>query len=82
MVVDVTNLNAMHEIKEPQILFNVAMNDISLESFSPYDVTPDGQRFLVNIPETPEPLLFIQGLEKLMQKGEIFEPKSGYVSLA
>ena len=36
--------------------------------FSPYDVSPDGQRFLLNIAEAPQPLLFITGIDRLMTK--------------
>jgi len=48
----------------------VDLNDISADMFSPYDVTPDGQRFLVNMPEPPEPLTFIQGLDALLKKSQ------------
>jgi hypothetical protein len=42
------------------------LNDITADWFAPYDVTPDGQRFLLNIPDRPEPLMFLQGLEALV----------------
>lgn len=47
----------------PKQLFRIPLNDITRGFTSPYDVTPDGQRFLLNIPEAPEPLLYISGLE-------------------
>ena len=31
-------------------------------------VTPDGQRFLLNIPDQSQPLLFVQGWERLVQE--------------
>ena len=68
VVVRVTRFGEELKASEPQILFKVAINDIA-SGLSPYDVTPDGQRFLVNVLETPEPLLLIQGLEELLKKG-------------
>jgi hypothetical protein len=70
MVVSVSNLSGTPKIGEPQPLFKVSINDIAADNFSPYDVTPDGQRFLVNMLEPPEPLLYIQGIEELLQKGQ------------
>jgi hypothetical protein len=46
----------------------LTINDIAAEISYPYDVTPDGQRFLVNVPEPPEPLLFIQGFDEFLKK--------------
>ena len=51
-------------MSEPRSLFKMTFNDIAVTLASPYDVHPDGQRFLVN---TPEPLLFVQGLEALLK---------------
>jgi hypothetical protein len=70
MVVSVSNLRGAPKIGEPQRLFKVSMNDIGADNFSPYDVAPDGQRFLVNVLEPPEPLLFIQGIEELLKKDQ------------
>ena len=70
MAVNVSNLDTMNEVDEPTLLFKAKINDISSIATSPYDVHPDGDKFLVNIPEAPEPLLFIQGLKKLWQKGQ------------
>jgi eukaryotic-like serine/threonine-protein kinase len=41
-------------------LFRMVTNDISAEAFPSYAVTPDGQRFLVNVPAAPEPATLIQ----------------------
>jgi eukaryotic-like serine/threonine-protein kinase len=69
MAVSVANLGAVSQVGEPRSLFKVAINDIT-DDFSPYDVTPDGQRFLMNLPEPPEPLLFIQGFDELLKRGQ------------
>jgi hypothetical protein len=42
------------------VLFRVVTNDIVREAFPPYAVTPDGQRFLINTPASPEPLTLMQ----------------------
>ena len=52
----------------PQRLFRIPLNDITRASYSPYGVTPDGQRFLLNVPDRPTPLFFLQGLEGLVGK--------------
>ncbi|HVL69471.1 MAG TPA: protein kinase [Vicinamibacterales bacterium] len=52
---------------EPRRLFRVPVNDVGREVFSPYDVAPDGQRFLLNVAETPEPLLYIRGLRRMLE---------------
>jgi serine/threonine protein kinase len=67
MAVDLSGLDAKGEIGDSQTLFEIPMNDLSSTHFSPYDVSRDG-RFLFNMPESPEPLLFIQGLEELLQR--------------
>ena len=51
---------------KPHPLFRILLNDITADWFSPYDVTADGQRFLLNIPDRPEPLTFLQGLDALV----------------
>ena len=53
---------------KPRVLFRIPLNDITSEWFPPYDVTSDGQRFLLNVPDRPEPLLFLQGLDALMAR--------------
>ena len=70
MAVSIANLDTMPVIGESRLLFKMIVNDITSELLSPYDVTPDGQRFLVNTCEQPESLLFIQGLEELWKKGQ------------
>ena len=44
------------------------MNDVIRDSYPPIDVAPDGQRFLMNIPEPSEPLLFLQGISRLLDR--------------
>jgi eukaryotic-like serine/threonine-protein kinase len=56
------------EIGRPKLLFRIPLNDITSDWFPPYDVSTDGQRFLLNIPDRPEPLFFLQGLNALMTK--------------
>jgi hypothetical protein len=43
-----------------RVLFRQVTNDVIRESFTPYAVSADGQRFLLNVPEPPEPLTLIQ----------------------
>jgi Tol biopolymer transport system component len=69
MAVSVEKLGSVPEVEDARHLFKIMTNDIASD-FSPYDVTPDGQRFLVNVPEPPEPLLFIQGFEELLKRGQ------------
>lgn len=38
------------------------------EILHPYDVAPDGQRFLLNVPDRPPSLFFLQGLDTMMGK--------------
>jgi len=70
MAVTVVSAGATLRVSEPQRLFKVALNDIGGDLFCPYDVAPDGQRFLMNLPEPPQPLLFIQGIEELLKPGQ------------
>jgi hypothetical protein len=58
----------MNETFEPRRLFRIPINDIASTISCPFDVTPDGQRFLVNVPEPPEPLVFILGFEEFLKK--------------
>jgi hypothetical protein len=53
---------------KPQRLFRIPLNDISRSTIAPYDVTPDGQRFLLNIPDRPTPLFFLQGLDRVIAR--------------
>jgi len=52
----------------PHKLFNVPLNDLPITVFSPYDVAADGQKFLLNVPDRPEPLFFLQGLDALVRQ--------------
>jgi dipeptidyl aminopeptidase/acylaminoacyl peptidase len=52
---------------KPRRLFTVPLNDITRSFFSPYDVAPDGQRFLLNVPDRPSALYFLQGLDHLVR---------------
>ena len=56
------------EAGKPRPLFRIPLNDITAQWFSPYDVSSDGQRFLLNIPDRPEPLMFLQGLDAVMAR--------------
>jgi eukaryotic-like serine/threonine-protein kinase len=60
VAVDVTPLARTGLAGPPQVLFRMVTNDIVREEFPAYAVSPDGQRFLVNTPATPEPLTLIQ----------------------
>jgi len=53
---------------KPQRLFRIPLNDITRTAVAPYDVSPDGQRFLLNVPDSPAPLFFLQGLEGLIAR--------------
>jgi Tol biopolymer transport system component len=62
MAVTVTPLTSTIQIGEPKRLFTLPLNDITRSFVSPYDVTPDGQRFLLNRPDRPDSLFFLEGL--------------------
>lgn len=53
---------------EPKRLFGVPLNDIAnaINDSPPFAVAPDGQRFLLNVPDRPDALFFLQGLEALL----------------
>ena len=70
MAVDVTINGSTIVPGRPHALFRIPLNDIGDDWFSPYDVSADGQKFLLNIPERPEPLLFLQGFEAFVGKGK------------
>jgi hypothetical protein len=57
----------------PKQLFRIPLNDITRIFESPYDVSPDGQRFLLNVPETPTPLLYIRGFQQWLARRQ--EPR-------
>ena len=52
---------------KPQRLFRIPLNDITRGSWAPYGVTPDGQRFLLNVPDRPTPLFYLQGLREMVR---------------
>jgi Tol biopolymer transport system component len=68
MAVDVIPAGNALTVGSPRKLFAVPLNDISVSALSPYDVTSDGQRFLLNVPDRPEPLFFLQGLDAFVNR--------------
>jgi hypothetical protein len=44
------------------------MNDIARDLFPPLAVAPDGQRFLFNVPEPPEPLTLMQRVDRFLKR--------------
>ena len=52
---------------KPQRLFKIPLNDITRGGFAPYAVSADGHRFLLNVPDRPTPLFFLQGLRGLLR---------------
>ena len=68
MSVSVSRSGASITTGDPKRLFRVSLNDVTRTSYSPYGVTPDGQRFLLNVPDRPTPLFLLQGLEGLVGK--------------
>ncbi|HYN07343.1 MAG TPA: hypothetical protein VES67_08140 [Vicinamibacterales bacterium] len=45
----------------------IPLNDITRTTWAPYDAAPDGQRFLLNVPDRPTPLFFLQGLRAMVK---------------
>jgi hypothetical protein len=68
MAVEISNSAGMIVAAPPRKLFTVPLNDISGSYVSPYDVSANGQRFLLKVPERPEPLFFLQGLGALARQ--------------
>jgi Tol biopolymer transport system component len=60
MSVPIVWSNGVPEPGQPRELFRIVLNDITRGEWAPYDVTDDGQRFLVSVPESPAPLTLIQ----------------------
>ena len=60
MAVDVSSLARTGAAGERKVLFRMVTNDLGREAFNSFGVTPDGQRFLMNVPNPPEPLTLIQ----------------------
>jgi Tol biopolymer transport system component/predicted Ser/Thr protein kinase len=54
-------------VGETTRLFRVPLNDVTRLFVPPYDVAPDGQRFLLNVPDRPSPLFFLRGLSAIVK---------------
>jgi len=67
VAVDVSRLEETRQAGARRTLFRLVVNDVIRGAYAPYDVTADGQRFLVNVPEPSEPLTLIQGLTRLVE---------------
>ncbi|HEY7474532.1 MAG TPA: hypothetical protein VH679_05935, partial [Vicinamibacterales bacterium] len=67
MAVSLTRSGATLTPGKPQRLFRIPLNDITRTSYAPYGVSPDGQRFLLNVPDRPTPLFYMQGLRGLVK---------------
>ena len=52
---------------QPQRLFRIPLNAITRVSWAPYAVAPDGDRFLLNVPDRPTPLFFLEGLRGMVR---------------
>jgi (2S)-methylsuccinyl-CoA dehydrogenase len=63
MAVEITT-GTVQPAGTPKQLFRIPLNDITRSFASPFDVAPDGERFLLNVPETPSPLFYVRGLEQ------------------
>ena len=66
MAVPVSLSDTDVSLGEPKALFRILLNSIGARTFTPYDVSADGQRFLLNVTEGPQPLLFISGVGGLL----------------
>ena len=67
MAVSVTRSGASLVPGIPQRLFRIPLNDITRASYTPYGVSPDGKRFLLNVPDRPTPLFYMQGLREMVK---------------
>jgi hypothetical protein len=67
MAVTLTRSGASITPGKPQRLFRIPLNDITRRTWAPYAVASDGQRFLLNVPDRPTPLFFLQGLEAMVK---------------
>ena len=67
MAVNLTRSGTSITPGKPQRLFRIPLNDITRRSWAPYAVTADGQRFLLNVPDRPTPLFFLQGLGAMVK---------------
>ncbi len=68
--VDVSDLDATGDVGEAAPLFSMALHDGFWEVGWSFDVTPDGQRFLMNALEPPEPLTLIQNWGALLTRDQ------------
>jgi hypothetical protein len=64
MAVDVSALETTRAPGGPTRLFRLVLNDVIRDHYAPYDVAPDGERFLLNIADGPEPVMLIQRYER------------------
>ena len=67
MAVPIARSGASLTPGQPQRLFRVPLNDITRSSWPPYAPAADGQRFLLNVPDRPTPLFFLQGLRGMVK---------------
>jgi Tol biopolymer transport system component len=67
MAVTLTRDGASITPGQPRRLFKIPLNDISRLFWAPYAVSADGQRFLLNVPDRPTPLWFLQGLKGMVR---------------
>jgi Tol biopolymer transport system component len=68
MAVDLVRNGSSITPGEPRKLFSVPLNDIAnaINDSAPFAVAPDGQRFLLNVPDRPDSLFFLQGVDALI----------------
>ena len=69
MAVDMSAYERTSRAGTPTRLFHMVMNDVIRDWFPPYAMTADGQRFLVAIPERPEPLSWTTHVEAALGPG-------------
>ena len=67
MMVPVMTSGATFSVGAATRLFRIPLNDLTLNFVSPFDSSPDGQRFLLNVPDTPSSLLYIRGFQRLLK---------------
>ena len=63
MAAGITAASGTLNVGEPRRLFRIPLNDITMVGvggYLPYAVTPDGGRFLLNVPDRVTPLVFMQ----------------------
>ncbi len=67
MSVSVTRLGSTIVPGKPKQRFRIPLNDVTRERLTPYGVSPDGQRFLLNVVDHPAPLFLLQGLAGMVK---------------